>query len=175
MLRDKLTLQEILLGFENTLKIEYTHQDTAKVVKLAVQRIESAIGCTLSDNIYDDQLSTQLIGDSIDIFLSQVIESMKSLSILLSITLFDKRYGENLRDLNYLGFSEKELKLSLKYLQDSKLTKQRKTFFNQIVTATAKIGISEQKRLLTIMAVLERLGIEEAVALIAQYLYIGLR
>jgi hypothetical protein len=175
MLRDKISLKEILIGFESALKIEYREPDVEKIAKEAKQRLEAAFGVRLSGNIYEDQIQNQLVGDSIDILLSQLVESLKSLSLLLSISMFDKVYGENLRDLNCLGFAEQKLKVALKYLQDEVLYSKRDTFFDQIVESVSRIDICETKRLLVIMIVMERLGISEGVALIAQYLYLGMR
>ena len=175
MLRYKLSLVNILMGFENALKIDYQDSDVEKIVKNSRQRLENLYGIKLSGDIYEDQINTRLTGDRIDLLLTRVLEQMKSLALFISISLFDKRYGESLRDFNYMGFNEEELKEALKYLQDEVLYEKRNAFFHQIVKSTSNMEISDTKRLLVIMIVLEHLGIKEGVALIAQYLYLGIR
>lgn len=175
MLRYKLSLADTIMGFENALKIDYQDSDIEKIIKNSRQRLENSYGIKLSGDIYEDQADNRLIGDRIDLLLSQILDKMKSLALILSLSLFDKRYGESLKDFNYLGFDEAELKEALKYLQDEALYEKRKVFFHQIVKSTYNIEISNSKRLLVIMIVLEHLGIKEGVALIAQYLYLGIR
>jgi hypothetical protein len=175
MLRYKLSLTDILMGFENTLKIDYRDSEIEKIIKNSRQRLENAYGVKLSGDIYEDQVDTRLVGDKIDLLLSQILDKMKSLALIMSISLFDKRYGESLKDFNYMGFTEEELKTALKYLQDEVLYEKRRVFFYQIIKSTSIMEISNIKRLLVIMIVLEHLGIKEGVALIAQYLYLGIR
>lgn len=175
MLRYKLSLTDVLMGFENVLKIDYQDSDVEKIVRNSKQRLENLYGIKLSGDIYEDQLDNRMTGDIIDLFLTQVLDKMKSLALIMSISLFDKHYGESLRDFNYLGFTEEDMKEALKYLQDEVLYEKRKLFYDQIVKAASNIEVSNTKRLLVIMAVLEHLGIKEGVALIAQYLYLGIR
>lgn len=175
MLRDKLSLTDILMGFENVLKIDYRDADAEELIKNTRRRLENSYGIKFSGDIYADQLKDQQVGDTLDLLLSQVLDKMKSLALLMSISLFDKRYGESLKKFNYLGIHEEELLQALKYLQDDVLYEKRKLFFDQIVRAVGNIENSDTKRLVVIMAVMESLGIKEGVALIAQYLYLGIR
>lgn len=174
MLRNKLSLTDILIGFESALKIDYRDKDLEEQVVNAIYRLEDAYGIKFSGDLYEDQLNNQQLGDTIDLLLSQVLDKMRSLALMMSLSLFDKRYGESLRSCNYLGFHDEELRQVLTYLQDEVLYEKRKYFFGQLIKAAAGIEISDTKRLLVTMAVLERLGIKEGVALIAQYLYLGI-
>lgn len=44
MVRDKVSLKEVLIGFENALKIEHRDPDVEKIVRDSKQRLESAFG-----------------------------------------------------------------------------------------------------------------------------------
>jgi hypothetical protein len=173
MIRDTLSLQEILIGFENTLKIDYKERDINKLIVSTRQKLENAFSVKFTTDLYELQVSNRLVGDSISILLGQITECMKSLSLLLCVSLFDKRYGDTLRDVNYLGFAPTNLIGALQYLQDITLYERRKEFFGTLTLSLNNLEMCSIKRLLVIATILESLGIKEGVALIAQYLYAG--
>lgn len=171
MIRDTIVLPDILTALENQLRIEHTEQDIGQLRLQTRQRIEASFGIQISTRI--TEVSNGLVNDSITSFLAQLTESLKSLSLLMAISLYDKKYSETLADVNYLGFSKQSLLTSLKYLQDEKMYARRQDFFPDLVRSIGKIDYSRIKRLLIIMVILEDLGVEEGVAIIAMYLYSG--
>lgn len=172
-MRDKISLKDILLSFESVLKIEYKERDIEKIRKQAKAAIENTFMVKLGDDIYTTQASNRLIGDTLEVLMAQLTESLKNMALLLSITMFDRRSGETLRDVNYLGFAEAQLLTALQYLQDEVLYEKRSSFLPAMVRNSSNLEMGIMKRLLTVMFVLESLGVKEGVALIAQYLYLG--
>ncbi len=173
MLRETISLKDILIGFESTLKVDHREKDITKLKLLTKQKLENSFQVKFVGSLYDMQASNRLVGDSLSILLAQLTENMKSLALLLSVALFDKRYGETLRDVNYLGFAPDNLLSALKYLQDETLYEHRKEFFGSLTLSLNNLEMCDIKRLLIIAVVLEDLGVREGVALIAQYLYLG--
>lgn len=171
MIRNTIALSDVLTALENQLRIEHTQSDIGEVRLQTRQRIEASFGIQINSRI--TEMQNGLTNDSISSFLAQITESLKTLSLLLSVSLFDKKYAETLADVNYLGFSKQSLMTSLKYLQDEKMYARRQDFFPDLVRSIGKIDMSRIKRLLIVMVVLEDLGIDEGVAIIAMYLYSG--
>ncbi|WP_105614127.1 hypothetical protein [Vallitalea okinawensis] len=173
MIRENLCLTDILIGFENTLRIDYKDSNVEKTKIATKRRLENLYQIHLVGDIYDLQAGDRLVGDQLSILLEQLTECMKSLALLLSITMFDKRFGQTLKDINFLGFEKDNLLSALQFLQDEILYESRESFFDNLVRSISAIQLCSLKRLLVIMVVLENLGIKEGVALIAQYLYLG--
>lgn len=172
-MRDRLSQKDILLAFESVLKIEYKERDIEKIRQLSKAAIENAFQVKLQSDIYTTQATNRLIGDTLETFLAQLTECLKNMSLLLSVTMFDRRYGITLRDVNYLGFAEEQLLTALRYLQDEVMYEKRGSFFPAMIRNASNLEVSPVKRMLTIMCVLEVIGVKEGVALIAQYLYLG--
>lgn len=174
-MRDKISQKDILLAFENVLKIEYKERDIEKIRITSKTAIENAYQVKLNSDIYTAQASNRFVGDTLDLLLSQLTECLKSQALLTGITMFDGRFGITLRDVNYLGFAERELLAALQYLQSEVLYEKRNSFLPAMIRNSSNIELSPLKRMLTIMFVLETLGVKEGVALMAQYLYLGAR
>lgn len=172
MISDFYTLQDILLGFENTLRIEYTENNSDRILKEAKNRIENAYQIKLDKPIYDVQAQNALTADSITIFLEKLSMSVQSLAAYTNTVMFNKLNGISLADVNYLGFTAETLRAALKYLQDKNLYERRGSFIPAIRNAVNNIDMSQVKRLFVIMLLLEELGVKEAVSVVAQYLYI---
>ena len=152
MLADMFTLQQVLLSFENTLRIEYTETDVSRIIKLSKQKLES---------------------ENLNVFLQELAECLKQLTALTSISMFTKKPPINLADVNYLGFTSETLTTALKYLQDRVCYEKRSTIVPALVGALNNVEMSQIKRLFIVMLVMEKLGIYEGVAACAQLLYIG--
>jgi hypothetical protein len=172
--RDQISLKDILLSFENVLKIEYSERNIEKIKQNAVMALENIYRIQINGDINAVQ-NNPLERSQLDVFNNQLISCLKSLSFLTSITLFDKRIGATLKDVGYLGFSEQQLRAALQYLQDETLFEKRGSFLPQLIRNASNLEVREMKRLLTIMFVLEGLGIKEGVAVLAQHLYVGCR
>jgi hypothetical protein len=167
------SLQDILLSFENVLRIEYEEKDASKVIESAKRKLENAYQVKLDRPIYEVQAQNAFVSESLDSFLEQVIECMKSLTAYTCIVMFTRLNQISLADVNYLGYDEAVLRTALKYLQEKKLYKQRGTIIPALRNAVSNVEMSPVKRLLVIMLVLEEIDLPEIVAAIAQYLYIG--
>lgn len=164
-------MSEIIIAFEHVLKIEQ-EQDTGKAILSARQRLEGVYQVQLKDDLFAIQKGSHN-NDAVQQLLSQITVCLKDLALLHSISLFDKKYAINLYDVNYLGFAKDTLQVSLRYLQDEVLYEKRHSFIPAIIKGTSRIESSRAKRLLTIMLLLESLGVKEGVALIASYLFLG--
>ena len=174
MLSDMFTLQQVLLAFENTLRIEYTEKETSKIVRAAKNKLENAYQCRLDMPFYRVQAQNELVSENLNVFLQELAECVKQLTALTSISMFTKKPPIDLADVNYLGFDRAVLNTSLKYLQDRVYyEKRQEQVIPAISTALDNVEISQIKRLFIVMLVLENLDIPEAVAACAQLLYLG--
>lgn len=170
---DFIGLDQILLSFESTLKIEYNERETRRVIDSAITRIESAQGIKIDDDIYALQARNMLAADSINMLLSQIMECLKSLSLYIDISMFTRTIGISLADVNYLGFARAELKTAMQYLQDKEHYEKRSTFIPPITAAVSNIDMCTIKRLFVILLVLEKLGVSVGVSVVARLLYLG--
>lgn len=173
MIKESLNLPDILLGLENALKIEYNEKDAEKIKFKSRQRLEAAFQVRIVGSIYETQATNRLVGDNLSLLLANVTENLKSLALLLSVAMFDRKLGMTVRDVNYLGFAKQDLQAALKYLQNEVLYESRTSFFPRLTQQVSYVEMSSIKRLLVIMIVMEDLGIKEGVSLISQYLYLG--
>lgn len=173
-IRSRVSLKEVLLGFENVLRIEYKDKDVENIIKRSKQAIENSYQIQLGSDIFDMESDrSRVIGEALDTFLAQLTECIKSMSLIVSLTLFDKRKDMTLKDVNYLGFNDLQLKTALRYLQDDVLYEKRDSFLSTLTRQTSNLAMNDIKRILTIILVLEKLGVKEGVAVLVQYLYLG--
>lgn len=170
-LRNSLNLSDIIIGFEQVLKIEH-NTEVPKLILASRQKLESAFQIQIKDNVYELQ-NEAMVRDSVQSFLAQVTECLKQMSMLTSLSMFDKKFSVNLYEVNYLGFAKDNLFIALRYLQDEVLYEKRDTFMPSLIRGVSRIETSRIRRLLIILVVLEDLGIKEGVAIISTYLYMG--
>lgn len=173
MISDMFSLKQVLLSFENTLRIEYKEQDVYKILKAAKQKLENAYQCKLDDPVYVVQAQNELVSENLNVFLRELSECLKQLTLLTSNAVFAKKIPISLADVNYLGFTSETLSVALKYLQDRVLYEKRDQFLPAISGALNNVEMSQIKRLFIIMLMLEKLGIPEGVSACAQLLYFG--
>ena len=96
------------------------------------------------------------------------------LSLYLQLKLFHKNMGITLADVNYLGYAKKNLLTSLKYLQDeTQYKKHREAIVSSLSNTLNNISMCSVKRMFICLLVMDRLGISEGVAIMAELLYIG--
>lgn len=172
-LKDTLTLTDVLMGLENTLRIDYTERDINRLAKKSKENLENSLRIRLDEDIFSLQMKNQFLGDSVGAFIIQITENLKSLSLHLCLSMFYKQYGQTIKEVSYLGFAPEQLLGALKFLQDNQLYENRNQFFESLAKSTEYVEMGAIRRLLTIMVVLESLGLKEGVGIIAQYLYIG--
>jgi len=173
-IRSRVSLKDVLLSFENVLRIEYKDKDVEAILKRSKQAIENSYQIQLGDDIFSmESERSRLVGEALDTFLAQLAECIKSMSLIVSLTLFDKRKDMTLKDVNYLGFNPMQLKTALQYLQDEVLYEKRESFLSSLTRQTSNLSMSEIKRILVITLAMEKLGVKEGVAVMVQYLYLG--
>ncbi|MDR1523181.1 MAG: hypothetical protein LBS29_04455 [Endomicrobium sp.] len=172
MIYDLSNLQDILLSFENILRIEYSENDISRIMRSAKHKLENAYQVKLDKTVYEIQAQNQLVSDNIQVFIEQLFEAVKSMTAFTHIVMFTKVNKLSLADVNYLGFTAETLRAALKYLQDKQLYEKRHSVIPAIRNAVNNIEMSQLKRLFVIMLVLEDLGLKEGVSAVAQYLYI---
>lgn len=173
MLIDIFSLKQTLVSAESALRIDYTEKDTAKIVQQAVQKLENAYQCHLDDPVYVVQAKNELVADHLNEFIQQVGRCVMELSGIVLMSMYTKKPPVDLRDVNYLGFAQKELATALKYLQDKVHYEQRQSIIPALYYALNNVEMSQIKRLFIVMLLCERLGLPEAVSVCAALLYQG--
>lgn len=168
-------LNNTLVGFENHLRLDVKEPIDVQIQE-CVAELENAWSVNLEGRtIFEVRIENPMAQESIDPFVAQIVECCKNIAYLCQTNIFYEDYGLTLRDVNYLGFDKDRLANSLCYLMRKTLYSSRVSFFESILHAASRLDISQIRRLIAIMGALERLGFAEGVALIAQYLYIGIK
>lgn len=172
--KNTLDLNTILIGFESYLKIEYQISEKAdEIIKEAIRRLENTLSIRIDKSLYEIQIENPLVADSISTLLAQIEEVTKSLALLTLESVFYNKYGETIADIGYLGFPKENLLNALCYLQSVEGYKRRDSFMEVLVASTSNVKMCAMKRLLICLEILEILGIEVSVVVIAYYLYLG--
>ena len=173
-LRDKSDLTMTLVGLEHALHIEHTPVPTTeRTIKEAIARLENTYKIKLDNGVYAAQAESNYSGEVLDQLLAYVLEGYKSLAGYLMLCMFDRRWGETLQDVEYLGFAQEQLLNALKFLQDSALYEERGAFMREFTRALDNVVMSTVKRLCIILVVAERLDLRELTAVTAAFLYAG--
>ncbi len=168
-------LSSTLLGFENTLRLNI-NASIGDQIDMAIEELEREWSCSLEDRtILELREENPLAADLIDVFISRITECLKCMAYVLNTSAFYDQYGQTLRDVNYLGFDREKLQTSLYYLCHFRIYNNKSVFFDSLIEAASRLEVCEVRRLMAIMAVLDRLGYYEGVGVIAQYLYIGMK
>lgn len=173
MLREFISLENILQAFENTLYIEYLEPDVENIIKSSIARLENAYKVRFDTTLEELQTRSNLVSDSANILISQIVECLKQLSYLTQLTIYSKSVQFDLAEVNYLGFAKEQLKVSLRYMMDDNLSDVSKSAMDSIQAALSNIDVSNIKRLFTILLMLNKLGVDEGVAIVANYIYLG--
>lgn len=173
MMADLFHLNEILLGFESTLHLEYSDPDTDRCIRRAKEHLENAYQCKLDEPVYTVQAKNELVSENLDLFVRSLASDVQKLTALTSYAMFTKKPPVTLDSVNFLGFTRETLCMTLKYLQDRILYEKRAVNIPAIKSALNNVEVSQVKRLFIIMLTLETLGIYEGVAACAQLLYLG--
>lgn len=174
MISDVTSLTSVLVGFESTLKIEYSEYSVDKIIKEAKARLENAYQIKLDKSIYDLQATNSYVADTLNSLVMQVADCMNRLAGLQQINMFYKSKSISLASVNFLGYEASKLRTALKYLQSNDLYTERGPIIRALRDRVSQLGNADNiKRLFTILFMLEELGIFEAVASVAQFLYVG--
>lgn len=175
MLDNDVSISQILVSLESTFKIEVTGEATINdIVSAAIAKLENTYACTFDKDVYALQAENQLTAENINLLLKDVRQCLAMLSLYLQLKLFHKNMGITLADVNYLGYAKKNLLTSLKYLQDeTQYKKHREAIVSSLSNTLNNISMCSVKRMFICLLVMDRLGISEGVAIMAELLYIG--
>lgn len=173
MFRVFINSESILIGCERTLYIEHNEREIIRIVDNAIAKIESEFGLVIGKSTIQQLLLEPTVSNaSLELFIQQIAEVLKSLSFLITLTCHDRQFPFHLRDYSFLGFEESNCLAALKVLQDVEMFTKRESFYNSFIRSVDRLNMCELKRWLCILAVFERLGIAEGVSCISQFLYI---
>lgn len=175
MFDSDVSLNNLLVSMEGVLKIEYTAESrVSDVIQKAIDRLENSYGTTFDKDVYSLQRENQLTADNINLFLRDIRTCLEQLSFYVELKLFHKNLGISLADVNYLGYAKKQLLTALRYLQDENLAKAH---HDEVITplydTLDNISMCSTKRLFVQLLMLDKLGVTEGVAVLAQLLYLG--
>lgn len=173
MLIDSISIDSILLSFEQILKIEYKERETYRIIDNAVSSLETSYHVSMDKDIYSLQTESQLLGDNLSLLLQSITDCCRQMAMYTTLCMFHRSVGISLADVNYFGIAKATLLESLKYLQDIDCYQKREAIIKPLTVALSNVEMCVVKRLTTIMLVLERIGVSEGVCVIAQYLYLG--
>lgn len=175
MLDNDVSINQILVSLESTFKIEVTSESTVdRVVSSAIDKLENTYACTFDKDVFTLQAENQLTAENINLLLKDARQCLAMLSLYLQLKLFHKNLGITLADVNYLGYSKKELLTCLKYLQDeTQYKKHGEAIINSLSNTLNNIPMCSVKRMFMCLIVMDRLGITEGVAIMAELLFTG--
>ena len=173
MISDIMSLTSILINFEQVLKIEYNEMSSDRIIRSAKAKLENTFQVTFNKSVYELQAENRLVADTLNMFLEQVIDALRSLSLYVDNCMFNNNVPINLADVNYLGFDASSLKVGLRYMQSAKTYSQRENIINPLRAAVSNIEPCDIKRLFIIFFMLDELGINEGAAVVARLLYLG--
>lgn len=174
MIADGLTITQLCTSFEGVLKLEYGQDTkTQECLDNAIRSLENAYGITIDKDIYSLQAENSLVSQQLDVLLQSLTECMKTMALYTSLGIFRHNIALSLGDSNYLGFARERLIIILKYFQDIDLYPNRVQAVASIKEALNTIPINHVKRLFMILLMLERLGVSEGAAIVAQLLRMG--
>lgn len=173
MISDIISLTSILINFEQVLKIEYSEMSTERIIRSAKSKLENTFQVTFNKSVYELQAENRLVADTLNMFLEQVTDALRSLSLYVDNCMFHNNVPINLADVNYLGFDATSLKVGLRYMQSEKTYSQRENIITPLRAAVSNIEPCDIKRLFVIFFMLDELGISEGAAIVARLLYLG--
>ena len=173
MISDLMPLSSILINFEQVLKIEYNEMSAERIIRSAKAKLENTFSVRFDKNVYELQAENRLVAETLNMFLEQVVDALRDLSLFIDNCMFNSNIPINLKDVNYLGFAEESLRVGLRYLQNSKTYVQREAIIIPLRAAVGNIEPCDIKRLFIILFMLDDLGIYEGAAVVAKLLYLG--
>lgn len=174
MIKDTLSLKEVLVSFEGTLCIEYSDDmSTQQTLDQALARLESAYEIVIDKDLFSLQVENALVGEKTNMLLHDITECLKQMALFLCISMYTKSVGISLADVNYLGNDKEVVKTYLRYLQDASESEKWASSLEPIALTLDNVPICYIKRLFTVLLMLHKLGVYEGVAILATYLYMG--
>lgn len=174
MIADNLSLMHICTSFEGVLHLEFGESTrTSECIDNAIKALENDYNIKIDKDIYALQAENRLVSQQLDLLLESITDCMKTATLFTALGMFHHTVSLSLAEANYLGFARDSLLAALKYFMDKDLYAKRKRYVDTISDALNTVAVCYTKRLFMIMMMLERLGVSEGVAVIAQLLYLG--
>lgn len=164
-----------LTSLESTLSLEMQSEQTVQeIIDAAVIRLENMYACTLDADLFTIQGENALVADNISHLLRDLQMCLCQIAFYTNLKLYHTNMAITLSDVNYLGYSKAVLLTSLKYLQyEKEAESHREDIIKPLYNTLNNITMCTVKRLFISMLMLDRLGVYEGVAVIAQLLYTG--
>lgn len=175
MINDTIAFNNIITSLESTLCIEISGDTPVQeIVDDAIARLENTYSCTIDRDVFSIQAESQLLADSIGLFLKDVQQCLAMLSLYINLKMFHMDMGITLSDVNYLGYSKDQLCTALRYMMyKTEYERHHDDIISPFYNALNNIAICSVKRMFIILLILDKLGISEGVAIVAQFLYLG--
>lgn len=175
MLDDRISFNKVLVSLESTLKLEVMGDNTTQqTIDNAVANLENTYHCTFDRDVWLLMGESQLSSVSLSQLVNNLQQALAELSLYIELKLYHKNLAISLADVNYLGYAKEQLNSALKYLQDVKLAQpNRQEYIKPYYTTLNNIPMCMVKRLVIVMLMLDRIGVYEGVAIVAQLLYLG--
>lgn len=174
MLEEALNLQDIIVGFEQALRIDYSELKVDDIVKQVRKELYMVFNIQENQTLHEAIITDKFAATSVDALRKQLIENLKSFCVYMQECIYNKSYGKTAKDYNYIGLSKKTFLVAMSYLQDKELAdKKASEIMEDLRTYIDTLDSSLIKRLLIIMEILYSLGFNIGVSSIAQFLYLG--
>lgn len=174
MLKDMVDLNSVVLSFETVLKVEYEENNTKRIIDNSIRKLENSYGMRIQGkSLYDLEAENTNLADTIHNLLSQILECTKSMAFMFQSGMFQHDVPVSLGTVKYLGLGKEALQTILRYFQNMDEYYLAASSVSQIMLGLDGIDMSIVKRMFIVMLVLDELGVKEAVAIIAQYMYYG--
>lgn len=175
MYNDTVSLNSVVVTLENVLCIEIdSNMNTRETVDAAIERIENTFSVSFTKDMFSLMEESQLVGDQLSIFARDLKNALANLSFYTDLKLFHEDLAITLADTNYLGYARDQLLTALRYLQcKGEYHKHADEVVEPLYSALDNILACTVKRLMTIILVLHKLGVEEGVAAVTRIVYLG--
>lgn len=174
MLSNMTVLTDNLLAYESVLRIEYIERGTEEIIASAIRKLENKYAIKLVGTTLGEASRTNThVAKIVETLLKQVLDCSKTTSFIFMCGMFNHNLPITLGAVKYLGLGKEALQLMLRYFQNSDEYSITQDTVPQIIAGLDGINMGTTKRLFVIMLVLDRLGIREGAAIIAQLLYYG--
>lgn len=174
MVEESLSLQELIIGFEQSLRVSYSELKISEIIKQVRNELYTVFSIGTNQTLDEARIANKYAATGIEALRTQLLENLKSFCIHMQGCMFEKNFGKTAKDYNYIGLSKKTFLVAMQYLQDKDLyEKKASEIMEDLKTYIDALDSSLIKRLLIIMELLYSLGFSTGVSTIAQFLYLG--
>jgi len=165
----RIPLNSIIISLEAVLYIDPSISDISEQVLATKKHMENSLDIDLSEESLEDFAGNVRVGR----ILGELYTSMCQFSLHAWYCCYIADYGITLKDFDWLGVDSKSMLSALQVLMKKGLQSKRIEFFDTLLSNTSKLEPCDIRRLFTILACFESLGLMDYVAIIASYIYLG--